>query len=125
MYVDVSDVNVVEISEVVAGNFGESKDIANYKKKTNVEMVAEDHVCNNEIVTEDQYAEKMKVAYPKDEEDLIDFLNICKISNFATMLCPRCSVVFDKEAAKNIEGFRPCRSDFWISSCWLALTSKI
>jgi len=23
------------------------------------------------------------------------------------MLCPKCSVVFDKEAAKNIEGFRP------------------
>jgi hypothetical protein len=23
------------------------------------------------------------------------------------MLCPRCSAVFDKEATKNVEGFRP------------------
>jgi hypothetical protein len=47
------------------------------------------------------------VAYPKDEEDLVDFLNRCKISNTNAMLCPRCSAVFDKEAAKSVEGFRP------------------
>jgi len=37
----------------------------------------------------------MEVAYPKAEEDLIDFLNRCKISNTNAMLCPRCSAVFD------------------------------
>jgi len=47
------------------------------------------------------------VVFPKAEEDLIDFLNICKISSSPVMLCPRCSAVFDKRAAKNVEGFRP------------------
>jgi hypothetical protein len=47
------------------------------------------------------------LAYPKAEEDLIDFLNRCKISNAHAMLCPRCSAVFDKKAAKSIEGFHP------------------
>jgi len=59
------------------------------------------------MVTEDQYAEKMKVAYPTSEEDLVDFLKRCKISNSTIMLCHRCSAVFDKQAAKNIEGFKP------------------
>ena len=49
----------------------------------------------------------MEVAYPKAEEDLIDFLNRCKISNTNDMLCLRCSAVFDKEDAKFVEGFRP------------------
>jgi len=53
------------------------------------------------VVTEDQFVEKMEVAYPKAEEDLIDFLNRCKISNTNAMLYPRCSAVFDKEAAKS------------------------
>ncbi|KEH19816.1 hypothetical protein MTR_8g468870 [Medicago truncatula] len=59
------------------------------------------------MVTEGQYAEKMKVAYPTSEEDLVDFLKRCKISNSPTMLCPRCSVIFDKEAARNVERFKP------------------
>jgi len=49
----------------------------------------------------------MVVAYPKAEEDLIDFLNRCKISNTNAMLCPRCNAVFNKEAAKSVEGFQP------------------
>jgi len=39
----------------------------------------------------------MEVAYPKAEEDLIDFLNRCKISNTNPMLCPRCNAVFDSD----------------------------
>ena len=59
------------------------------------------------MVIEDQFVEKMTVAYPRAEENLIDFLNRCKISNINAMLCPRCSAVFDKETAKSVEGFRP------------------
>jgi len=70
-------------------------------------MVTENHQSDNAVVTEDQFAEKMTVAYPRAEEDLIDFLNTCKISNTNAMLFPRCSAVFDKEAAKSVEGFRP------------------
>jgi hypothetical protein len=71
------------------------------------EMAIEDHNCVDAMVTEDRYAEKIKVVFPKAKEDLIDFLHICKISDSLVMLCPRCSAVFDKEAAKNIEVFRP------------------
>jgi len=48
----------------------------------------------------------MKVAYPTLEEELVDFLKRCKISNSTTMLCLRCSALFDKEPAKNIESKR-------------------
>ena len=70
-------------------------------------MATEGHECNDAMVIEDQYTEKMQVVYPKAEEELIDFLNRCKIVSSVVMSCPRCSVVFDKEAAKSIEGFRP------------------
>jgi len=36
-------------------------------------MVNEDHQSANALVTEEQLIEKMEVAYPKAEEDLIDF----------------------------------------------------
>lgn len=105
LYVYVADVNVVEISEeIITGNLVKLKETTNCQR-TDVEMVTNGHVCNNEVVTEDQYAEKIKVAYPKAEEDLIDFLNRCKISNSVTMLSPRCSAVFDKEAAKVLKAF--------------------
>lgn len=43
---------------------------------------------------------KMKVAYPKAEEELINFLNRCKLNNSEVMLSPKSSLVFDKEATK-------------------------
>jgi len=70
-------------------------------------MVIDDHRSANAFITEDQLVKKMEEAYPKAEEDLIDFLNRCKISNKHAMLYPRCSAVFDKEAAKSVEGFLP------------------
>jgi len=74
---------------------------------TDAEKVTEDPHFDDAMVTEDQFAEKMKTAYPKAEEDLIDFLNRCKISNTNAMLYPRCSAMFDKDAAKSVEGFQP------------------
>jgi len=107
MYVDVADINMVEISEeIVAGNFVETS-MLKEKLQIDAEMVIEDHQSNNAMVTKDQFAEKMKVAYPRAGEDLIDFLKRCKISNIETMLCHRCSSVFDKEAAKSVDGFQP------------------
>ena len=52
-------------------------------------------------------AEKIKVVYSKGEEDLVDFLNRCKLKGFKVMLRPYCSVVFDTEAAKDLESVRP------------------
>ena len=92
MYVEITDFNVIEIAEVVAENFDKFINTRNYQKNY-VEMVTKDHICNNEMVIDGQYAEKMKVAYPTSEEDLVDFLKRCKISNSPTMLCA-CSAVF-------------------------------
>jgi len=66
-------------------------------------MATEGHSCADEMVTEGQYTVKIKVVFLKAKEDLIDFLKKCKISGSLVMLCPICSVVFDK----NVEGFQP------------------
>ena len=107
MYAEIVDINMVDISEEFGA--GDSVEASMPKKKLqeDTEMVTEDHQSDNAMVTEDQFAEKMRVAYPRAEEDLIDFLNRCKISNSNVMLCPRCSAVFDKEAAKSVERFPP------------------
>ncbi|WJX68286.1 hypothetical protein P8452_52673 [Trifolium repens] len=39
-----------------------------------------------EKIPEEEYFEKMKVVYPRAEEDLIDFLNRCKLENKGVML---------------------------------------
>lgn len=46
------------------------------------------------------YTEKIKVVYPKAGEELIDFLNLYKITGSEVMLYPRCSAMFDIEATK-------------------------
>jgi len=60
-----------------------------------------------EIALEPQFYEKLKTTYPTAEEELIDFLNRCKLKNSEVMLCPRCSAVFDKEVTKGLEGSIP------------------
>jgi len=104
MYAEIVDINMVDISQGLGA--GDSVEASMPKKKLqeDTEMVTEDHQSDNAMVTEDQFEEKMRVAYPRAEEDLINFLNRCKISNTNVMLCPRCSAVFDKEAAKFVEG---------------------
>ncbi|WJX34091.1 hypothetical protein P8452_22239 [Trifolium repens] len=60
-----------------------------------------------EKIPEEEYFEKMKVVYPRAEEDLIDFLNRCKLKNKGVMLCARCSAVCDKEATAGLMKFQP------------------
>ena len=100
MYLEIVGMNMVEISKI-------DPTVATDGLKVDVEMAIEGHKCVDTVITEDQYEEKIQVVFPKAEEDLIDFLNKCKISGSPVMLCPRCSTVFDKKAAKNVEGFRP------------------
>ncbi|WJX39866.1 hypothetical protein P8452_27373 [Trifolium repens] len=63
-----------------------------------------------EKISEEEYIEKMKVVYPRAEEDLIDFLNRCKLENKKVMLCARCSAVCDKEATAGLMKFQPMAS---------------
>lgn len=58
-------------------------------------------------VTVSDYTEKMKVVYPKTEEELIDILNRCKLKGSEVMLCSCCSVVFDKDSPKDLKNVRP------------------
>ncbi|WJX88906.1 hypothetical protein P8452_70946 [Trifolium repens] len=60
-----------------------------------------------EKIPEEEYFEKMKVVYPRAEEDLIDFLNRCKLENKGVMLCARCCAVCDKEATAGLMKFQP------------------
>lgn len=53
------------------------------------------------------YVEKMKSANPNVKEELIDFLNQCKLKGFEVMLSPCCSDVFVKEAIKDLENVKP------------------
>lgn len=107
MYAEVFDINMVDVVMELDNKDPIGTPAVETSSQNHGKMVTEDHQFKNYMVTEDQLAEKMKVAYPQTEENMIDFLNRCKISNTKTMLCPRCSVVFDKEAAKSVEGFRP------------------
>ena len=107
MYAEIIGIDMVDIFEAVDTGIPIEASMPQEKVQVDAEMVTEDHQSENAMVIEDQLAEKMTVPYPRAEEDLIDFLNRCKISNTNAMLCPRYSAVFDKEAAKSVEGFQP------------------
>jgi len=104
MYTEVVSINMVDVFEGLMA-IEESMQAENLLAVDG--KVTEDHSFDDMLDTTDQFAEKIEVAYPKAEEDLIDFLNKCKISNTNAMLCPRYSAMFDKEVAKSVEGFRP------------------
>eukprot|EP00256_Glycine_max_P066604 XP_025981199.1 uncharacterized protein LOC100802634 [Glycine max] len=70
-----------------------------------VETMELSHVQVQDISEED-YNEQMKVVYPQAEEDLIDFLNRCKLENKIVMLCPRCSAVCDREATEGLKKYQ-------------------
>lgn len=53
------------------------------------------------------YAEKIKVVYPKDEGKMVNFINYCMLKVSEVMLFPLCSVVFNKEATKYLKSIRP------------------
>ncbi|CAJ2657404.1 unnamed protein product [Trifolium pratense] len=54
-------------------------------------------------VPEEEYEKRVREVYPNAEEELVDFLNRCKLKNAEVMLCPRCSAVCDKEATAGLQ----------------------
>lgn len=71
-----------------------------------VEITEDSHLKAGEESMLD-YVEKVKVVYPRVEEELIDFLNRCKIKGSEVMWFPRCNNVFDKKATKGLRDFKP------------------
>ncbi|CAJ2657252.1 unnamed protein product [Trifolium pratense] len=58
-------------------------------------------------VPEEEYEKRVREVYPNAEEELVDFLNRCKLKNAEVMLCPRCSAVCDKEATAGLQNIVP------------------
>jgi hypothetical protein len=63
-----------------------------------VEVTEADAAAPIKAMPEGEYETKVQEMYPTVEEQLVDFLNRCKLNNSEVMLCPRCSAVCDKEA---------------------------
>lgn len=53
------------------------------------------------------YNEKVNMVYHRVEDELIDFFNRCKLKDIEVMLCPCCSLVFNKKATKEVEKIIP------------------
>ncbi|KAI5409796.1 hypothetical protein KIW84_055304 [Lathyrus oleraceus] len=61
-------------------------------------------------VDEDRHREEhQRMAYPKEEEDLVEFIKRCQKMGTEVMLCPRCSAIFDRKAAINLEAVDKAR----------------
>jgi len=89
MYAEVVDVNMVDVHGAVNTGIPTGTTLPEERAPEDAEMATESHPFEDTVVTKDQLAEKMTEAYPKVEEDLIDFLNRCKISNINAVLFPR------------------------------------
>ncbi|KAK2416751.1 hypothetical protein QL285_039118 [Trifolium repens] len=72
-----------------------------------VEVTEADVAAAIKAIPEGEYDKKVQEAYPAAEEELVDFLNRCKLNNAEVMLCPRCSAVCDKEAVSNLKKVLP------------------
>lgn len=49
---------------------------------------------------------KVKVAYPKNDEGMLEFLYRCQRKRYDVMLCLMCSYIFDRKETENIERVR-------------------
>lgn len=59
-----------------------------------------------EVDNECRREEYNKIAFPKEDKTLSDFLRRCQKKQSEVMLCLRCSDVFDKKETQNLEGVR-------------------
>jgi len=109
MYIDIVGCNMVEAIIDAVENLSVEAGVEAEAEVAECQMmdITKNAELVKEIAPESQFDEKSKTAYASTEEELIDFLNRCRLKNFVVMLCPRCSVVFDKEATKGLEGFIP------------------
>lgn len=109
MYTDIAGSNMVEAIIDVFGDLSVEAEVEAEADVAQCQMVdiTKDAKHVEEIAPEPQFDEKIKTTYPTAEEELIDFLNRCKLKNSEVMLCPRGSAVFDKMTSKGLEGSTP------------------
>src|ERR1044072_5714389 len=105
----VEEANLVEPVETMVVEADPAKVILtrNAMKKCSHElmMVQIDDNLDTHIkeVTKWEYDQNMEEVFPNAGEDLVDFLNRCKLEDTEMMLCPTCSAVFEKKAAKGFQ----------------------
>lgn len=73
MYAEVITINMVDIVEEFDSELPIKAQALKENPQADVEIVTKHHQSENAMVTEDQFAEIVKVAYPKVEENLIEF----------------------------------------------------
>lgn len=54
-----------------------------------------------------EYTKKVKVVYTRAEEELIEFMNICKLKDSEVMFFPYNNAVLDKDVVKEVEKISP------------------
>ena len=50
-----------------------------------------------------------KTSFPKEDENLEEFLHRCQKKKSEVMMCPRCSSIFDKKVVEHIQGVRAAK----------------
>lgn len=86
LFVDPVEINMVHIAEVPGEDM--------LTKTPDIEML--------EGIGESPDVEMAEV-YPKENEDLMDFLYRCRDKGSQVSMCPRCSAVMDRQAAENYQ----------------------
>ncbi|KAI5383829.1 hypothetical protein KIW84_070983 [Lathyrus oleraceus] len=56
-----------------------------------------------EVDEDHRRKEYQRLAYPKEEENLVEFIKRCQKMGTEVILCPRCSAIFDRKATTNLE----------------------
>ena len=109
MYTDIAGCNMVEAIIDAVKNLSIEAKVEAKADVVECQMVdiTKDAEHVEETTLEPLFNEKLKAAHPTTKEELIDFLNRCRLKNSEVMLCPRCSAVFVKEETKSLESSIP------------------
>jgi hypothetical protein len=73
------------------------------ERNVGVNMVEVSQRDQTEVGEDRRRKEYQRLAYPKEEENLVEFIKRCQKMRTEVMLCPRCSAIFDRKATTNLE----------------------
>ncbi|KAI5447939.1 hypothetical protein KIW84_015401 [Lathyrus oleraceus] len=84
------------------------------ERNVGINMVEVTQGDQAEVGEDRRRKEYQRLAYPKEEENLIEFIKRCQKMRTEVMLCPRCSAIFDRKAATNLEAVdKANRKEHW------------
>ncbi|KAI5401519.1 hypothetical protein KIW84_066117 [Lathyrus oleraceus] len=84
------------------------------ERNVGVNMVEVSQRDQAEVGEDRRRKEYQRLVYPKEEENLVEFIKRCQKMRTEVMLCPRCSAIFDRKAATNLEAMdKAKRKENW------------